>query len=128
MAFIVLPTSIIYISIYIFFFLQNHNIDNKNNILNFKNNLEKTDWSFIKSNDLKYSMELFLNYFNKLYDKSCSEIIHLQNIRIKSQLPWFIKNIKNACKENKNYILNSLMTKVLKILFDTKNIKISLLV
>ena len=31
-------------------------------------------------------------------------------------------------KKNKNDILNSLMTKVLKILFDTKNIKISLLV
>ena len=50
---------------------QNYNIDNQNNILNFKNNLEKTDWSFIKSNDLNYSMELFLNYFIKLYDKSC---------------------------------------------------------
>ena len=111
---------------------QNNNIDNQNNILNFKNNLEKTDWSFIKSNDLNYSMELFLNYFIKLYDKStnynCSEIRHLQNNRIKSQLPWLTKNIKNACKKNKNYILNSVMTKVLKILFDTKNIKISLLV
>ena len=73
-------------------------------------------------------MELFLNYFIKLYDKSCSEIRHLQNNRIKSQLPWFTKNIKNSCKKNKNYILNSLMTKVLKILFDTKHIKISLLV
>ena len=72
-------------------------------------------------------MELFLNYFIKLYDKSCSEIRHLQNNRIKSQLPWFTKNIKNACKK-KNDILNSLMTKALKILFDTKNIKISLLV
>ena len=50
---------------------QNYNIDNQNNILNFKNNLEKTDWSFIKSNDLNYSMELFLNYFIKLYDISC---------------------------------------------------------
>ena len=50
---------------------QNYNIDNQNNILNFKNNLEKTEWSFIKSNDLNYSMELFLNYFIKLYDKSC---------------------------------------------------------
>ena len=107
---------------------QNHNINNQNNILKFKNNLEKTDWSFIKSNDFNYSMELFLNYFIKLYDKTCSEIRHLQNNRIKSQLPWFTKNIKNACKRNKNYILNSLMTKVLKILFDTKNIKISLLV
>ena len=69
-------------------------------------------------------MELFLNYVTKLYDKSCSEIIHLQNNRIKSQLYWFTKN---ACKK-KNYILNSLMTTVLKIVFDTKNIKISLLV
>ena len=67
-------------------------------------------------------MELFLNYFIKLYDKSCSEIRHLQNNRIKSQLP-FTKNIKIACKKNKNYILNSLMTKVLKILFDTKKYK-----
>ena len=41
-------------------------------------------------------MELFLNYFIKLYDKSCSEIRHLQNNRIKSQ---FTKNIKNACKK-----------------------------
>ena len=102
---------------------QNHNIDNQNNILHFKNNFEKTDWSFIKSNDLNYSMELFFNYFIKLYDKYCSEIRHLQNNRIQSQLPWFTKNIKNACKKNTNYILNSLMTKVLKILFDTKNIK-----
>ena len=74
-------------------------IDNQNNILYFKNNLEKTDWSFIKSNDLNYSMKLFLNYFIKLYDKSCSGIRHLQNNRIKSQLPWFTKNIKNACKK-----------------------------
>ena len=44
-------------------------------------------------------MELFLNYFIKLDDKSCSEIRHLQNNQIKSQLPWFTKNIKNACKK-----------------------------
>ena len=40
-----------------------------------------------------------------------------KNNRIKSKLPWFTNNIKNACKKNKNYILNSLMTKVLNTLF-----------
>ena len=108
---------------------QNHNIDNQNNILNFKNNLEKKDWLFIKSNDLNYSMELFLNYFIKLYDKPCSEIRHLQNNRLKSKsYPGLQKILKMHVKQNKNYILNLLMTKALKILFDTKNIKISLLV
>ena len=47
----------------------------------------KTDWSLIKSNDLNYSMELFFNYFFKLYDKSCIKIKHLKNNHIKSQLP-----------------------------------------
>ena len=45
---------------------QNHNIDNQNNILHFFKSL-KIDWSFIKSNDLNYSIELFFNYFIKLY-------------------------------------------------------------
>ena len=67
-------------------------------------------------------MELFFNYVIKLYGQSCSEIRYLQNNRIKSQL-INKKNIKNACKKNKIYILNSLMTlmtTVLKLLFDNK--------
>ena len=60
------------------------------------------------------------SYFFKLYNKTCIEIKYFTNIRIKSQLT-FTTNIKNAFK--KNYIFNSLMTKVLKILFDTKILK-----
>ena len=37
---------------------KNYNIDNQNNILNFKNNLEETNWSFIKINDLNHSIGL----------------------------------------------------------------------
>ena len=50
-------------------------------------------------------MELFLNYFIKLYDKSCSEIRHLQNNRIKSQLPTGLQKIlKMHVKKQKLYI------------------------
>ena len=102
---------------------QNHNIDNQNNILNVKNNLEKTDWSFIKSNDFNYYMELFLNYFIKSYDKSCSEIRHLQNNRIKYKLPWFTKNIKNACKKKQKLYIKFINDKSFENLIRYKKYK-----
>ena len=53
---------------------------NQNNILNFKNNLEKIDCSLIKSNDLYYSMELFFKIYNETYHFNKGVIVSISDI------------------------------------------------
>ena len=72
---------------------KNYIIDNQNNILHFKNNLEKTEWSFIKTNVLNYSIGLFFNYFITFYDK-----YYIDNYMTKIYDKYYIDSLQKLLK------------------------------
>ena len=46
-----------------------HNINNTNNVNKLMKKLNETNWTFIKSEDINISHDLFITHFIKIYDK-----------------------------------------------------------
>ena len=47
-----------------------HNINNTYNINELMKELNETNWTFIKSEDINISLDLFIIHFSKIYDKN----------------------------------------------------------
>ena len=63
--------------------------------------LNEKNWTFIKSEYINISLDLFITHFCNIYDKTCFKKYKYNNIFRKKYIPWFTKSLKKACKKTK---------------------------
>ena len=83
-----------------------HNINNTNHVNEIMKELNETNWTFIKFEDIHISLDIFITHFSKMYDKTCIKKYKSNNILRKKDIPWFTKSLKKAYKKTKLYINN----------------------
>ena len=101
-----------------------HNINNINNVNTFMKELNETNWTFIKSEDINISLELFIINFSKNYDKTCLKKHKSNNNFRKKDISWFTKSLNKVCrKKQKLYIkyINNINDNNLRIYKKYKN-------
>ena len=54
-----------------------HNINNTNNVNKLMKELNETNWTFINSEDINISLDLFITHFSKMYYKHALKNINL---------------------------------------------------
>ena len=54
-----------------------HNINNTNNVNKLMKELNETNWTFINSEDINISLDLFITHFSKIYYKHALKNINL---------------------------------------------------
>ena len=63
------------------------NINNTNNVNNLTKELNETNWTFIKSESINISLDLFIIHLSKIYDKTCLKNINLIIFFAKKDIP-----------------------------------------
>ena len=73
-----------------------NNINNTNNVYKLMKELNETNWTYIQSEDINISLDLFITQFSNIYDKTCLKKHKSNNIFRKKDISWFTKSLKKA--------------------------------
>ena len=73
-----------------------HNINNTNNVNELMKELNETNWTFIKSEEINNSLDLFITHFSQIYDKTCMKKYKSNNIFRKKRYSLVYKKCKES--------------------------------